>query len=173
MVRAGEISHGEWIADNAELIWNWASPAGELRAERRARLIAEAARLGPGTLALELGCGTGLFTRSFAQWGGRIVAVDVSPALLERARARQPSGCVTFRLEDAERLSLDDQSFDAVIGSSVLHHLHVDLAMPEIHEPADRPRTNSARDSAPVAAKPGRDCVLPVEARGPDSCIGL
>lgn len=62
MVKAGEIEHGEKIAGQAEAIWNWASPAGKLRAKRRARLIAEAAELSTGMRVLELGCGTGLFT---------------------------------------------------------------------------------------------------------------
>ena len=133
MVQAGEIEHGALIADQAEAIWNWASPAGQQRARRRAELIVEAADLATGDCALELGCGTGLFTRTFARTGCRLVAIDVSPSLLDRATANGVDGRVTFRLDDAEQLSFDDEAFDVVVGSSVLHHLDIDRALGEIH----------------------------------------
>jgi len=132
MVRAGEVEHGLQIAEHAEFVWNWASPAGQVRAARRAAMIADAAGLASGIAALELGCGTGLFTRTFAETGCRIVAIDVSADLLDRALIKNMPGDVRFRLEDAEQLSFPDQSFDVVIGSSVLHHLDVDRALPEI-----------------------------------------
>lgn len=131
MVRVGEIEHGEKIAGQAESIWNWSSPAGKQRAKRRAALIAEAAGLSPQTYALELGCGTGLFTQTFARSGSRLVAVDISPPLLEQARARGLPSNVEFRVEDAEQLSFGDAVFDAVIGSSVLHHLAPTEALAE------------------------------------------
>jgi len=133
MVRAGEVEHGAQIADQAEEIWNWSSPAGQLRAKRRAELIISAAEIVSDSYALELGCGTGLFTRSFAQTGCRIEAVDVSEALLDRARERHEGGRVSFRVDDAEGLSFADGLFDVVIGSSVLHHLHLERALAEIH----------------------------------------
>lgn len=53
-----EIAHGEMLAMyETEVIWGWATPAGLLRAERRARLVAEGAGLQPGVRALEIGCG--------------------------------------------------------------------------------------------------------------------
>ena len=133
MVRAGEIEHGEYIATNAEAIWNWASPAGKLRARRRANLILEAAAVSEGMRVLEIGCGTGLFTSMFAKTGARIVSIDVSPALLEKAIARDLGERVEFRVDDAEDLSLASESFDAVTGSSVLHHLDLDAAIGEVH----------------------------------------
>ncbi len=133
MVRAGEIEHGARIASNAERIWNWTTPAGQCRAMRRARRIAESAKLGSDSIALELGCGTGVFTRTFAETGSRIVAIDVSPALLGVAQAKNLGEGVSFRIEDAEGLSFEDESFDAVIGSSVLHHLNFERAIGEIY----------------------------------------
>jgi len=132
MVRPGELEYSQHIAGDAEGIWNWSSPAGRLRARRRGRLIAQAAHLGLEADALELGCGTGLFTETFAGTGARIVAIDVSPELLDQARDKQIEGRVTFRIEDAEALAFDDGSFDAVIGSSVLHHLDLRRSLGEI-----------------------------------------
>lgn len=128
-----EISHGKYLASyDTELIWGWGTPAGQLRALRRARLISEGASLGPGSLALEIGCGTGLFTQLFAETGARIIAVDISPDLLEKARKRQiPGGKVQFlekRFEDCDV----DGPFDAIIGSSILHHLDFEAALTKI-----------------------------------------
>lgn len=132
MVRVGEIEHGELIAPHAETVWNWSSPAGQLRAKRRGRLVAEAASLGPGVRALEIGCGTGLFTEMFVAAGADVVAIDISEPLLDQARDRELGERATFMCADAEALSFDDGSFDAVVGSSVLHHLDVSLALPEL-----------------------------------------
>jgi len=132
MVRAGEIEHGRLIADRAEAVWNWSSPAGRQRAARRGRLIIEAAGLSAGDRVLELGCGTGLFSRQFAATGCRLTAIDVSPELLAAASEKVTAGGATFMVADAEDVPFGDGDFDAVIGSSVLHHLDIDRALAEI-----------------------------------------
>ena len=129
-----EIAHGRRLAGgDAERIWGWGTPAGRLRARRRAELIIRGAGLGPRVRALEIGCGTGLFTEMFAESGADLLAVDISEALLEKARARRiAAGVVRFqegRFEDTRV----DGPFDAVIGSSVLHHLDVQTALVRIH----------------------------------------
>src|SRR5215211_7040503 len=84
-----EIAHGGLLASHdPERTWGWGTPAGRLRACRRAGMIAAGAQLGPGKRALELGCGTGQFTEMLAQFGGQLLAVDISPNLLDLARAR-------------------------------------------------------------------------------------
>ena len=128
-----EVAHGKWLAEQqTEKLWGWDTPAGRLRVERRAQLIMEGARLGPGKRALEIGCGTGLFTKMFAASGVTIVAVDISPELLEKAHERNlPPDRVRFvekRFEDCDV----EGPFDAVVGSSVLHHLEVDVALRQV-----------------------------------------
>ncbi|HVO67436.1 MAG TPA: class I SAM-dependent methyltransferase [Syntrophales bacterium] len=130
-----EIAHGRTISYmDAEKIWGWKTPAGQLRAKRRAELIAESARLKPGVRALEIGCGTGLFTEMFAETGAQIIAVDISGELIEKARLRGlPENQVVFyekRFEDCDI----NGPFDAVIGSSVLHHLDIKAALAKIYE---------------------------------------
>ena len=128
-----EIEHGKYLAQgNTEQIWGWTTPAGRVRAKRRATLIADGARLGPGARVLEIGCGTGMFTEMFAPNGAYIVAVDISAELLSKARARNlPEDRVCFverRFEDCDV----DGPFDAIIGSSILHHLDLREAFPTI-----------------------------------------
>lgn len=129
-----EIQHGKFLASkDTELIWGWGTPAGRMRATRRAELIGRGARLGPGMDALEIGCGTGMFTEMFAQTGARIIAVDISADLIEKADARNlPKDKVRFikkRFEDCHM----DGPFDGVIGSSILHHLELEKALPKIY----------------------------------------
>jgi 2-polyprenyl-3-methyl-5-hydroxy-6-metoxy-1,4-benzoquinol methylase len=128
-----EIEHGRKLAQNEpERIWGWDTPAGRLRAVRRGDLIALGAALGPGKRALEIGCGTGLFTEMFAQSGAQIVAVDISPELLEKARARGlQESQVRFLAMPFEECDVEGP-FDAVIGSSVLHHLDIKPALAKI-----------------------------------------
>ncbi len=132
MVRLGELEHGKRIADRAETVWNWASPAGRERARGRAARIIDAVGLSPSDTALELGCGTGLFTEAFATTGCRLCALDVSEPLLRTAHRRPVPPSVEYFVGDAERLPFADAVFDAVIGSSVLHHLNLDAALSEI-----------------------------------------
>jgi 2-polyprenyl-3-methyl-5-hydroxy-6-metoxy-1,4-benzoquinol methylase len=129
-----EIKHSKILSlSDPELIWNWNTPAGRLRAERRAELITNGSGLGPGVRALEIGCGTGMFTELFAQSGAHLVAIDISSDLLKKAQARNlPSDRALFlekRIEDYDT----DGSFDAVIGSSVLHHLDIETALIKIY----------------------------------------
>ncbi|MDZ7343572.1 MAG: class I SAM-dependent methyltransferase [candidate division KSB1 bacterium] len=128
-----EIIHGQVLAARgAEDIWGWGSPAGRVRADRRAALIAEAAQLQPKNRVLEIGCGTGVFTERFAAFGCDIVAVDLSEDLLEIARKRPLSATqVCFLCKPFEECEIEGP-FDAVVGSSILHHLDLQTALPKI-----------------------------------------
>ena len=130
-------------AAESEATWGWSTPAGQSRARRRADLIISAGGLRPGRTVLEVGCGTGLFTAHFAATGARIVAVDISPELLAKAIARQlPADRVKFEQRRAESLERSDpafrewapEGFDAIIGSSVLHHLDIPAAIATCQE---------------------------------------
>jgi len=129
-----EITHSKHLAENRpELVWGWGTHAGAARAIRRADLIAKGAHLGPTSKVLEIGCGTGLFTELFAQRGAHILAVDISDKLLGMARERKlPSDRIEFLEARFEDCSLRGP-FDAVIGSSILHHLDLKVALSKIY----------------------------------------
>jgi SAM-dependent methyltransferase len=129
---AKEIQHGRFLAEHgAGEIWNWESPAGKMRWARRVKMLSK--HLGPGMRVLELGCGTGYFTRELARSGADIVAIDVSPELLEIARANCSAPNVHYEIQNAYEMSYPDAVFDSVVGSSVLHHLDIDQAIREIY----------------------------------------
>lgn len=129
-----EIKHSKILSQSdPELIWNWNTPAGRLRAKRRAELITKGGRLRPGVGALEIGCGTGMFTEMFAKSGAKITAIDISLDLLKKAQARNlPPDRVLFLEKCIENYDADG-FFHAVIGSSVLHHLDIETALKKIY----------------------------------------
>ena len=130
---AREIAFHRGIADHAELIWNWDSPSGRARAARRAALLVEAAGLHPGVRALELGCGTGVFLQKVAPHGASITGIDLSADLLERCAERMAGAAhVALVRGNAEKMPFADGTFDAVYGSSILHHLDLDAALAEV-----------------------------------------
>lgn len=130
---AREVAHGRRLAAaDPERTWGWTGRAGARRAARRAALIAEGAGLRAGMRVLEIGCGTGLFTEAFARSGAHITAVDISAPLIDIAQRRNlPAARVRFVCAPFEEGDLEG-GFDAVIGSSVLHHLEVPRALAHI-----------------------------------------
>jgi SAM-dependent methyltransferase len=129
---AKEIQHGRFLAEHgAGEIWNWEGPAGKLRWARRVKMLS--GHLGIGMRVLELGCGTGYFTREMARSGADIVAIDISPELLEIARANCSAPNVRYEIQNAYELSYPDAVFDSVVGSSVLHHVEVEEALRKIY----------------------------------------
>ena len=84
---------------------------------------ADVARLvGPvaGLRLLDLACGHGRFARFFARQGARVVGIDLSGALLEKARAierDQPLGITYVRVDATAPESLVGETFDMVVCS--------------------------------------------------------
>ena len=129
---AREIAHHREIAARAEVVWNWDSPSGRRRADRRAAFFVTQGALAPGRSALELGCGTGVFLRRVARSGATIRGLDLSQDLLALARQELASFLnVTLDCGNAEQLPYGNGSYDAVYGSSILHHLDPLLALQE------------------------------------------
>lgn len=68
---------------------------------------------------LELACGTGVVTRELVKrmaMGGKIVATDLSPKMLEFAQAHTPaSASLTWQQADGQELPFEAGTFDAVL----------------------------------------------------------
>jgi len=81
-----------------------------------------------GKRVLEIGCGIGTDTISFARAGARVTAVDLSDESLAVARERAAvfglKDRVTFYQADAERLSdrVPVETYDLVYSFGVIHH---------------------------------------------------
>ncbi len=80
---------------------------------------------GKPAIVLDLGCGTGLYHPVLAPLVGKLVGIDNSLAMLERARhVRETLGLDTELLHgNADDLPFPDGTFDMVIAYDVLHHV--------------------------------------------------
>ena len=71
----------------------------------------------------DLGCGSGHLSTLLAPFVQRVIGVDASDAMLERARARSTAmPGIELRLGDLESLPIATGELDAAILSLVLHH---------------------------------------------------
>ena len=109
----------------------------------------------PGRTVLDLCTGTGEIALRCARRGARVTAVDLTPAMLARARRKARGLPVRFAEMDARRLAFADGSFDAVLLSFALHD------MPR------RARTQALREAARVAREAVVVLDYDVPRRGP------
>ncbi len=88
------------------------------------RATLERLALPPGALLIDIGCGTGNLVRCAAEAGHIAQGYDVSPAMLEFARARARSlENASFHLGGFLTLQAEPDSVDAITSSYALHHL--------------------------------------------------
>ncbi|MGW3496229.1 class I SAM-dependent methyltransferase [Streptomyces sp. NPDC001020] len=73
----------------------------------------------PGDL-LDLGCGTGSLSLLAAERGYRVTGVDLSPAMVELARAKTAGHDTVFHIGDAATPPVGEQLFDVVLVRHVL-----------------------------------------------------
>lgn len=78
--------------------------------------------------AIDLGCGSGMLVRRLAARADRVTGVDLSPRMIERARADAPTNA-DLRVGDFMTLDLRAEAYDAVCSVATLHHLPLDAAL--------------------------------------------
>jgi demethylmenaquinone methyltransferase/2-methoxy-6-polyprenyl-1,4-benzoquinol methylase/phosphoethanolamine N-methyltransferase len=104
---------------------------GQEKQFRQATL--DLADIHPGENILEVGCGTGTLTlaaRQKAGTAGQIVGIDVASDMLEAARQKAARARldVQFQPGRIEAIPFPDETFDLVLSSLMLHHVHGDAA---------------------------------------------
>jgi len=97
------------------------------------------AALKPGERVLDVGCGTGVLTRLAAEivgQEGRAVGIDVAPMMISIAKenATREKIRTDFRVATIENLPFEDNSFDCVLSSLMIHHLPPDLKLTGLTE---------------------------------------
>jgi ArsR family transcriptional regulator len=79
----------------------------------------------PPLRVADLGCGEGYLTIEAARWASRVIAVDRSDVVLNRAKslaARRRVGNVVWKRGELEKLPIKDASVDVALLSQALHH---------------------------------------------------
>jgi ArsR family transcriptional regulator len=79
----------------------------------------------PPLQVADLGCGEGYLTIEAARWASRVIAVDRSTVVLERAKGlarRRRISNVVWKRGELERLPIRDKTVDVALLSQALHH---------------------------------------------------
>jgi SAM-dependent methyltransferase len=90
-----------------------------------------------GKDVLDYGCGPGYLTKYLFDRGAQhVTGIDVSEGEIEQARLSAASegwaDRSRFMAVDAHATGIADDSFDLIVGSSILHHLDLRVALEEI-----------------------------------------
>jgi len=89
--------------------------------------LLQEARLSPGDVVVDVGCGTGISSRQLAARGLEVIGVDPNETMLEAAR--EPGGTVRLVVADGETLPVQGP-VDAIVGGQSFHWLDLDRFLP-------------------------------------------
>jgi len=78
----------------------------------------------PCAHALDVGCGRGTFARLLAERAGQVVGLDLSPSMIQVARARSEQySNLRFEVADVNDWPLPPEAYDCIVSIATLHHL--------------------------------------------------
>ena len=119
-----DATHQDLILDQFTRQATVFSTATAITDEDALRMIVEAARPGPDDRLLDVACGPGLVVCAFAPHVQAATGIDVTPAMLKRARklAEKLLANVAWQHGDVYSLPYDDASFTIVTTRFSFHH---------------------------------------------------
>ena len=83
--------------------------------------------------ALDIGCGTGAFSRLLAKTSESVLALDLSPNMIGIAGERSAQfPNIDFRVADVLTLELPAEKFDCIATIATLHHLPTGEVLPKL-----------------------------------------
>jgi ubiquinone/menaquinone biosynthesis C-methylase UbiE len=118
-------AHDELILDQFTRQAAPFSTAKTIADESALRLLVELSRAGPEDTVLDVACGGGLVVCAFAQHVRHATGIDLTPAMLERARDlawQRGLRNVTWDLGSAAPLPYPDGAFTVVVSRFAFHH---------------------------------------------------
>jgi ubiquinone/menaquinone biosynthesis C-methylase UbiE len=125
-------SHRDLILDQFTRQATPFSTAKSIASEDALRLLVEACGAGPGDTVLDVACGGGLVVCAFAQVVRRAEGIDITPAMLDRARAlatEKGLANTSWRQGDVTSLPYPDGAFSIVTSRFTFHHFQDPLAV--------------------------------------------
>jgi ubiquinone/menaquinone biosynthesis C-methylase UbiE len=106
----------------AEVFGNFAVASRGVEAGKLAQMV----HAGPADCVVDVACGPGTFALRFAEQASWACGVDLTPAILARAKTAAASARLSnldFTLGDAHHLPFADNSLDIAVTSYALHHM--------------------------------------------------
>lgn len=116
-----KIYEGFWRPAVARFFFGLSGP----NEEEERRIVLEMMRIGAGDQVIDVGCGTGNYTRHLARAAGEglTVGLDASEAMVAAAAARGDRENLAYLRGDACALPFADESFDVACSVGVIHML--------------------------------------------------
>lgn len=118
-IRKANETYHQWIAADYEKAHHSCFDSTCVVRQRLESIVDELAAASGGGSLVEFGCGTGSLLKYAEGRFDHVVGADISPAMLTQAHNRR----LNVMKGDIVRLPFPDDSFDAAICVSVLHHL--------------------------------------------------
>jgi 2-polyprenyl-3-methyl-5-hydroxy-6-metoxy-1,4-benzoquinol methylase len=118
-------AQGDAIAYHETLAAGWTGRYASGGFKRRAAFFrAEVLpRLAPSGEWLDVGCGSGVFSRMLAEAGAQVLGLDGAAAMVEAARGATSGGNPRFEVGRVEDVGALAQSFDGAVCLSVLEYV--------------------------------------------------
>ena len=88
-----------------------------------------------GKRVLEYGCGLGSQSFKVAKIAKEVHSIDISDVAIEKAKkiaSNDNTNNIFFYVMNAENLNFQDNYFDVIFGSAILHHLDLKVAYSEL-----------------------------------------
>ena len=85
---------------------------------------------------LDYGCGIGSFTEKIIKYNPKkIIGIDISEVSIDKAKkkAEELKINIDYRVDNCEKTSFDNNSFDIVYGTGIIHHLQTEKCLNEIY----------------------------------------
>ncbi len=105
-----------------------ATPFAELKFhsnQSKFQLMYDLSGVNKDDTVLDIACGPGLVTTAFATKAKHVTGIDITPAMIEKAKEIQKDKNlenITWKIGDATNLPFDDESFSMVITRYSFHH---------------------------------------------------
>lgn len=79
---------------------------------------------------LEIGCGTGSFSRGLSKHADSILALDLSPEMIKLAKQRSAQySNIEYQVADVMTWDFPERQFDCIVSIATLHHLPLEIVL--------------------------------------------
>lgn len=85
----------------------------------------------PGDLLVDIGSGTGFYTRDVAPHAGEVLGLDLQPAMHDLFREHGVPDNVALLSADADGLPIREDALDGAFGTMTFHEIATELALEE------------------------------------------
>ena len=103
---------------------NWDTMRGEFFPNSLREKAVRVAGVQPGGVAADIGAGSGFVTEELLNHNVRIIAIDESPAMIDRMKKKfSGSTAIDYFVGESEHLPLEDRSVDYAFANMCLHHV--------------------------------------------------